>query len=80
MPRQPASDPGFEQENRRRSQVTVGELAEAAPTSRVGDDLPTEPLDFDAVIARLGPQRWAELLARRDRILGRHREQEEEGG
>jgi hypothetical protein len=78
MPRQMAPDPGFEEENRRRSQVTVAELIDQARAEGQTDfTYPSEPLDLDAVIERIGPERWQQLRERRDRILGRLREGEE---
>jgi hypothetical protein len=68
-------------ERRRRSEVTVGELyRQALAEGQTDFSYPEEPLDLDAVIARIGPERWAELRARRDRILEALREREEEYG
>jgi hypothetical protein len=65
-------------ERRRRSEVTVGELYRQALASGPIDlSYPEEPLDTDAVIARIGPQRWAELRRRRDQILQVLRDREE---
>ena len=70
-PRDPASplrlsDPA---EDHARSQVTVGELAAGQPPSRVGEHLPAEPLDLDDILARIPPERLAQLREARDRIL-----------
>lgn len=63
-----------------RSEVTVGELlAQARAEGQTDFTYPTEPLDLDAVIERLGPQRWAELRRRRDEILQLLREGDDGG-
>ena len=76
-PRDPASplrlsDPA---EDHARSQVTVGELAAGQPPSRVGEHLPAEPLDLDDILARIPPERLAQLREARDRILAELRSQ-----
>lgn len=57
-------------EDQARSRVTVGELIAGLPPSRVGDDLPAEPLDTSDV----DPARLAQLRPVRDRILAALRE------
>ena len=58
------------EEDAARSRVTVGELLAGQPPSRVGEDLPAEPLDLSDV----DPARIAFLRAVRDRILAELRE------
>jgi hypothetical protein len=76
MPR-PDNQPHVEEnrvENRARDETTVGQLVDRA--RRAGQDdfsWPSEPLNLDAVIQRIGPKRWAELRGRRDALLARLR-------
>jgi hypothetical protein len=66
------------EERQARSEVTVGELVRSALAEGPVDfSHPEEPLDLDGVIARIGPERWAELRQRRDKILGQLRKREE---
>lgn len=80
MPR-PPDQPQVQEdaaENRARDSRTIGELFEEARRDGQTDfSFPTEPIDYDAIIERIGPQRWAELRGRRDSILARLREQRE---
>jgi hypothetical protein len=82
MPR-PPDQPVVEEdqeENRRRDEVTVGELYQQAVAEGETDfSFPTEPIDLDAVIQRIGPERWERLRRRRDEILTWLREHREEG-
>jgi hypothetical protein len=83
MPMPRPSDQPFVQEdaaeNAARERKTIRELVEEAKAA--GEDphaeVTYEPLDLDEVIARIGPERWEELRARRDRILARLRQREE---
>lgn len=81
MPRPPDQPPDTEplEEKQARSNITVGELWERERDQRdyrMGE----EPLDFQAVVASIGPERWAELRRRRDAILAELRAYREEGG
>jgi hypothetical protein len=84
MPR-PPDQPRVQEdaaENRAREVKTVGELvAEArAAGEEVTAEIPLEPFDFRAVVARIGPERWAELRRRRDEILAELRRRRDDGG
>ena len=56
-------------EDAARSRTTVGELIADAEAAGERLDYPSVPLDLDDVIARIGPERWAELRARFVAIL-----------
>ena len=64
------------EEDRRRSMVTVGELMEDAPNPPVD----YEEIDFRAIIIRIGPDRWEELLRRFALILAELRQRRNYGG
>jgi hypothetical protein len=51
-------------EDARRSMVSLRALQIGMPVSRVGEDLPAEPVDFDAIVERIGEERWEELRRR----------------
>ena len=76
-PRDPASPLRLSEpaEDHARSQVTVGELVAGQPPSRVGEHLPAEPLDLGDILARIPPERLAQLRDARDRILAELRSQ-----
>jgi hypothetical protein len=66
-------------ENATRERRTLRELvAEAHADGQTDFSYPSESLDLDAVIERIGPERWAFLRARRDEILAQLREHREE--
>lgn len=67
-----------EEESRQRSEVTVRELW--IKEGRKDYSWPEEPLDYAAIIQRIGPERWAELRARRDAILVELRKRLYDGG
>lgn len=72
MPRPPDQPTVLEdtEENAARERTTVRELYdEAIAMGWRPIDVPLEELDFQAILVRIGPKRWAELRARRDEIL-----------
>jgi hypothetical protein len=83
MDRQPDYRDEPEEERRRRSEITIGEVVEQEiGTGETDFSFPEEPLDLDAVVARIGPKRWEELRRRRDALIAqlRLREEDNRGG
>lgn len=71
-------DPEPAEEKAARSAVTVRELYDQALAEGQTDfSVPEEPFDFQATVDGIGPERWAELRERRDRILAELRSQRE---
>lgn len=78
MPRPPDQPTVLEdtEENAARERTTVRELYdEAVAMGYRPKDVPLEELDFQGIVLRIGPERWAELRRRRDDILARLREE-----
>jgi hypothetical protein len=74
MPRPPDQPQVTEDaaENAARERKTIRELvdeAKAAGEDPHADDGQSRPFDHRPVVERIGPERWAELRERRDRIL-----------
>jgi hypothetical protein len=69
-----------EAENRARDETTVGELWERERAQNRDYHMIEEHFDFQAVVAAIGPERWAELRRRRDEILAELRRRRDDGG
>jgi hypothetical protein len=65
----------YSTEDQARSRITVGELLAGEPPSRVGEDLPAEPID----LSDIDPARLASLRRARDRILAELRRRRADG-
>lgn len=72
MPR-PPDQPQVQEsvaENLARDDKTIGELyREAVADGQTDFGFEIEAFDWRAVVARVGPERWAELRRRRDELL-----------